>query len=150
MKFEDLEAIIAFAIDKEQEAIDFYTDLENKVKAVEVAEELLKMAEMERGHKKKLEDIDISKLAATPITEVKDLKLADYTVDAVITPEMNWADVINVAMHREFAAAKLYEDLAGMVSDTTTKQVLTNLMHEEKKHKLFLESVWDQEVLKEN
>ncbi len=150
MEPEKLKGIIDFAIDKEQEAIDFYNGLAERVKSDAVAAELRRLAQMELGHKTKLQNINPESFAAVQAPQVEDLKIADYTVEAIPHSEMTWPDILNIAMHREMAAAKLYRDLAASVGDPQVKQLFENLAGEEMKHKLYLESVWDQDVMKEN
>jgi rubrerythrin len=150
MSPEEIRSIIGFAIDKEQEAIEFYTDLAGRVKSEAIAEELLNLAQMERGHKAKLQNLDVDVFVASTPAPVKDLKIANYTVNAIPHQEMTWPDIINIAMHRELAAVNLYRDLASQVDDPTVKQLFENLAAEEQKHKLYLETIWDQDVMKEN
>lgn len=150
MQREDIDSIIQFAIDKEQEAIDFYTKLAGRVKFEAVAEELLKLASMERGHKEKLKNLDLDSFISSSVSQTKDLKIADYMVKALVTPEMSWQDVLNVAMHRELASVNLYQDLAVQVGDPTIKRLFEGLAGEEQKHKNYLETLWDQEVMKDN
>jgi len=150
MNAEEINSIIQFAIGKEQEAIDFYNDLASRVKSEAIAAELTRLAQMEHGHKVKLENINVNIFVESKPAEVKDLKIADYTVDAVPHANMTWPDIVNIAMHRELAAAKLYKDLAEQVDDAAVKSLFENLAAEEQKHKLYLETVWDQDVMKEN
>jgi rubrerythrin len=150
MQSENVNEIIQFAIGKEQEAIDFYTNLAGRVKLEAVAQELLKLADMERGHKHRLETLDVEAFIAVPAERPRDLKIANYMEKAVVTPDMDWQDILNVAMHRELAAANLYKDLAESTGDPKIKQLFEGLASEEQKHKLYLETLWDQEVMKEN
>lgn len=146
----DVKSIIAFAIEKEQEAIDFYTELAGRVKLEAVADELLRMADMEKSHREMLENLDVETFTNKPAEQVRDLRIADYTVDAVPNPEMSWPDIINIAMHRELASVKLYQDLAANVAEPAIKQLFNNLAVEEQKHKSYLETIWDEQVMKDN
>lgn len=150
MRKEEIRSIIDFAIGKEQEAVDFYSDLAGRVKSKGIAEELDRLAKMEMGHKKRLEELDLMVFTIREPDGVQDLKIANYTVDAVPHSDMSWEDVINVAMHRELAAANLYSDLAARVDDPAVKNLFENLASEEQKHKLYLETIWDRDVMKEN
>ncbi len=151
MEKEDIKSIIEFAIKKEQEAVDFYTDLATRVRIDAVRDELAHMAAMEVSHREKLRHIDLAKLIATATpSRTPDLKIANYTVDAIPHDDMSWQDVINIAMHRELAAANLYRDLAASTGDTALQQLFENLAEEEQKHKLYLETLWDEKVMKDN
>ncbi len=150
MSPDNIQNIIEFAIAREQEAIDFYTELARKVKIEAVAEELKKLAQMEMGHKAKLQSVDVYAFAQSKPAGVSDLKIADYVVPSAPTADMKWPDIINIAMHRELASVQLYKDLASRVADPALKRLFENLAAEEQKHKLYLETIWDEDVMKEN
>ena len=150
MKPDELAAFMKFAIDKEQEAADFYADLAGRVKSEAVARELMRFAAMETGHKRMLEKVDLDAFVAARPGVKRDLKIADYTVNALPHADMTWPDIVNIAMHRELAAMRLYSDLASLVDDPAVKALFERLAAEEQKHKLYFETVWDQDVMKEN
>ena len=98
MRFKE---IIDFAIAKEREAVDAYTAASEMVKRSNVKETLLGLAKQEEGHKRKLESIEPGKVSQAHIEKVPDLKIADYTDNAEITANMDYQDVLIVAMKRE-------------------------------------------------
>ena len=51
--------IIAFAIDKEQEAVDLYSDLAGRAQSPSGKILFKELADMERGHKTRLEKLDM-------------------------------------------------------------------------------------------
>jgi rubrerythrin len=146
----EIKNIIDFAIEKEKEAVDFYTDLATKVTVKALADELRKIATMEEGHRERLERMDVVLVAQSVPKEVPDLHLAEYVVDKKPTPDMSWPDIVNIAMHREQAAVNLYSDLEKLVTEPLSKQMFQNLAAEERSHKYFFEKIWDQEVLDSN
>lgn len=150
MRFDKLGDIIDFAIAKEEEAVAFYTEMAGKVKIDAVATELMKMAAMEEQHKEWLRTSSISLATNTVSVHVQNLKIAEYTVEPEVTPDMTWQDVINLAMHREASAVQLYNSLAELVADESAKEMFGNLAAEEARHKLYFESIWDDEVLTED
>lgn len=150
MKFDTIKSIIDFAIEKEQEAVDFYTDLAGKVKLKSIADELLKVANMEKGHKDKLQKMDLTAATSSAKSEAVNLKIADYLVEKRPEPDMQWQDLVQIAMQRELAAMNLYKNLAGLVEDGGVKQLLLNLSAEESEHKNYFEKIWDEEILTEN
>ena len=75
-----LKEIINFAVEKEQEAVDFYTEYEGKVKNQAITEELNKLADMERGHKKRLQNLEVETIGISEPEKVADLKIADNIV----------------------------------------------------------------------
>ncbi|MFH0811665.1 MAG: ferritin family protein [Pseudomonadota bacterium] len=150
MEFTELQDIIDFAIDKEQEAMDFYNELAVKVKEKAIAEELSKMALIEQSHRDWLKNMDVKAVAQNVPKPVQTLKIADYLVEKEPSPDMNWQDILHIAMKRELASMNLYTDLAKLVTDPTAKQMFQSLVAEESKHKLYFEKIWDEEILKDN
>lgn len=149
MSFNELQDIIDFAINKEQEAMDFYSDLANRVKNKAIAEELQKMVGVEQEHRDRLKAMDVGEASKTTAQPAQNLKIADYLVDLEPTPDMSWQDVVHVAMKRELAAMNLYTDLAKTVTDQNAKQMFENLAADESAHKLYFEKVWDDEIMKD-
>lgn len=147
---DDPQAVIDFAIEKEEEAIEFYNGLASKVKNKEVEGELLKIARMEEGHRDKLKKLDVSSGAGIDPVPVRDLKIANYLVEKEPTSDMSWQDVLTVAMKREQAAMELYSDMANVVKDPVVKQLFMDLAAEEKTHKFYFEAVYDDDVFREN
>ena len=150
MVTDSIRDIIDFAIEREQEACDFYTGLAGRVKLEAVASELMKMADMELWHRRKLESVDVGKFISEPADSVPDLKITDYTVNIKPSDDMSWPDIVNLAMHREMASVALYTDLAKMVTDPAVRSLFEHLTAEEEKHKFYLETIWDEEVMKGN
>ncbi len=150
MKREELQAIIDFAIDKEQEAVGFYNDLAGKVNVKAIAEELKKMAKMEENHRDRLKKMDAPAAASSAVKPVEDLKIADYLVEKKPRPDMSWQDLLQIAMNRELASMNLYTDLSKQVTDPNSKQLFKNLAEEERVHKFYFEKIWDEEVLTED
>lgn len=150
MEQNDLREAIEFAIEKEQEAADWYNDLAGNVKMKAIAEELKKMAAVEEGHRDRLKSMDVNAYTKTEVKPGIDLKIADYMVDKEPTPDMSWQDLLQIAMRRELAAMNLYTDLSKLTPDPATKQFFENLAAEEEGHKLFFEKTWDDEVLTDN
>jgi len=146
----ELKEIVNFAIDREQEAADFYYDLSKRSKVQGIKDELIKFAKMEEGHRDKLKSLDVEGIMNKDIEPVTNLKISDYMVDMTPTPDMTWQDILNIAMKRELASMNLYNALAAKAKSESLKQMFTSLSKEESKHKLYFETIYDDEILKEN
>ncbi len=148
-QFDSVDDILKFAINGEQEAYEFYTNLANQMDNPMMREVFEGFAKEEQGHKAKLQKIkeDNIKLA---LEYVEDLKLADYLIDAKPSPDMDYQEALILAMKKEKAAFKLYTILASMTNDINLRQVFLALAQEEAKHKLRFEIEYDDVVLKEN
>jgi rubrerythrin len=142
--------ILAFAIEKEQEAVDAYTAASEIVRRSNVREMLLDLARQEEGHKRKLQGIEPDKVDRAHIERVPDLRIADYADNVEITRDTNYQDVLIVAMKREEKAHNLYTALASNTSDEGLRKLFEVLAQEEAHHKLALEKEYDDHVLSSN
>jgi rubrerythrin len=143
-----VEDAIKFAIHKEQEAADFYTELASRVGRPEIKDELLSFAKVELGHKRRLENIDLENINFKPSKQ--DLKIVDYMVETEPTDNMSYEDVLKIAMERELSSMRLYADLAHLINEPDVKALFLKLSEEEGNHKNYFESIWDEKVLFEN
>ena len=82
--------------------------------------------------------------------KVLDLKIGETLVDVEIKPDLDYQEILILAMKAEKAAFKLYSDLASAVDDAAVKNVFLSLAQEEAKHKLRFEVEYDDNILKEN
>ena len=142
--------VIAFAIEKEQEAVDAYTTASSTVKRSHIKAMLLELAAQEERHKHKLQAIELERLESSHIADIPDLKIADYSDSVEITSDMDYQDVLSVAMKREEGAHNLYTILASNTTEPELKRLFELLAQEEAKHKLALEKEYDEHVLSEN
>ena len=143
--------IIEFAITKEQEAAEFYSDLAAKAK--NPAGKILfdELADMEKGHKTKLERLDMKYFDSQELKPPQDLKISDYLVDVELNPESTYQDILLCAAKRERAAFELYSNLARVYSSVPEiKKMFEVLSQEEATHKLRLEREYDDNVYKED
>ena len=94
MEKQNFDEIVQFAIDSEQEAVDAYTTASEIVTRKSVKDMLLGLARQEEMHKRKLQSIDRERVESAAIVEVPDLKIADYTDDVTVTPNMGYQDIL--------------------------------------------------------
>ena len=145
------EEIINFAMDREREAVEFYKDLQTKVKFKTQKDMLLELQHMEEGHITVLKNLLNKEYETIQLKdEIQDLKISDCLVEKEPSNNMDYQDILIVAMKREEKSTKLYKDLAGQVDDEQTKKILLRLSQEEAGHKLKFEKLYDEEILKEN
>ena len=148
--FNNSEEILDFAIDREQEAHDFYADLAGKATVIAMKETFLQFSKEELGHKRKLEGIKAGKRALLPPKNVTDLKIGDYLVDVEPEGDLDYQKALILAMKREKAAYKLYTDVANLTDDNDLKLLFLSLAQEEAKHKLRFEVEYDDIILRHN
>ncbi|MBU4485638.1 MAG: ferritin family protein [Candidatus Delongbacteria bacterium] len=150
MKKDDFNAIIDFAVDREKEAVEFYQYLQTKSKFAEIKEMLKDLEEMEKGHIGTLEKVREKGIKEVKVNKVNDLHIADYMADIEPSPEMDYQNILIVAMKREEKSKELYEDLAVRFAGTDIEKLLLKIASDESGHKLKFEILYDEHVLKEN
>jgi len=150
MQFNSVDEILNFAIRKEQEAHDFYTDIANKAKREPMKQVFLGYAKEELGHKAKLEGVKAGKQLISSQQKVMDLKLGDTLVDIEVAPDLSYQDALILAMKAEKNAFILYTSLAEASPNAAVADLFLSLAQEEAKHKLRFELEYDEYVLKDN
>ena len=150
MTKEKFNEVINFAIAGEKEAIKFYQELQGKVKFQAQIEMLKEFEDMEKGHILILENIRNKGFKKIEIKEVTDLHISDYIVDVGPSEDMNYQDILIIAMKKEEKANKLYTEMANNFPGTELEQLFRRLAAEEAEHKLKFEKLYDNEILKEN
>ena len=144
-----IDEILDYAIEREQEAVDFYTDLAGRGKDW-MRDLLMGFAQEEAQHKGKLMAVKKGKKLLSSKSRVTDLKIADYLVEVEPTDDINLQDALILAMKREKAAFRLYSDLAARVDDAELRELFLGLAQEEAKHKLHFETQYDEQMLRDN
>jgi rubrerythrin len=150
MTLQNADEILDYAIDREQEAHDFYIDLAEKVDQPGMKDLFKEFAAVEMGHKNTLESIKKGKTLLKSSEKVLDLKIAEYVVDVDPNEELDYQKALILAMKREKAAFRLYLDLARSTDDPEVKKTFEALANEEAKHKLRFEIEYDDVILAEN
>ncbi len=150
MELDTVEKILDFAIEREEEAAVFYTDLAAKMDQQHMKDVFLGFAKEEKGHKAKLEAVKGGHELVLEKRKILDLKMADYLKDVKPTSGMTYQQALITAMKAEKAAFKLYSDLAEAAEKQSMKELFLALAQEEARHKLRFEIEYDQEILTEN
>ncbi|MCX6250030.1 MAG: ferritin family protein [Bacteroidetes bacterium] len=149
-EFKTLNEILIFAINAEQEAVDFYVGLAVKSKNEQMKKVFAAFAVEEMKHKSRLLAIKENNIFRMTDEKVQDLKIADYLENVAVSPEMTYQDALIVAMKKEKNAFKLYLLLSEQAGDPAMKDLFLSLAQEEAKHKLRFELEYDEFILREN
>lgn len=150
MKLDSIDSILDFAIEKEEDAFQFYNDLAGKMQRPHMKQIFEQFAKEEKGHKAKLQAVKEGKLLMPAQQKVMDLKIGDNLVDVELDAEIDYQQALILAMKAEKAAYKLYNDLAAATDDHNLRATFLTLAQEEAKHKLRFEVEYDEYVLKDN
>lgn len=148
--FESVNAALDFAIEREQEAVDFYEALAEQTDNAALKKTLTSFARVEAAHKTKLQAAKAGGTVSGGTGSVIDMKVGDYLVDVQPGPNMSVQDALVIAMKREQAARDLYTDLAGAVSDPAMQTLFNKLAREEAAHKLTFETAYEDHFLADN
>ena len=145
MNFKSIDEILGFAIEKEKEAVAFYTDLSKKESTDALTLTFRELAQEEAKHVKLLTTIskDQSAIKTYELKNVPNLKISDYLVDIEYSEGMVMQDILVLAMKREEMAVKLYTQLAMGAVDAESAKLFKLLVQEESKHKLTFEKLYD-------
>jgi rubrerythrin len=149
-KFNSIDDVLDFAINAEQEAVDFYNQLATNAKTEDMRHVFTSFAQEEIEHKARLTKIKKEGSFKVEPEKIEDLKISDYMVDVKATPDMSYSEALVLAMRKEKAAFKLYYDLAIRAENEPMRDVFLSLAQEESKHKLRFEIEYDEYVLREN
>ena len=148
--WDSIDDLLDFTIDKEQEAVEFYTDLAEKADNPAMRTVFAEFADVEKGHKARLQRVKKEGDLNPSASKVLDLKIADYLVDVEPEPGMNYQQALIIAMKREQASHDLYTDLAAATDEKDVRDLMLALAQEEARHKLRFETEYDEYVLKDN
>ena len=74
---------------------------------------------------------------------ITDIKRSDYAVDVKYSKGMNYSDLLMLAMKQEEKALALYNKLLEEAHTDDSKKLFKMLCQEEAKHKLSLETLYD-------
>lgn len=145
MNFESFEDILNYAIEKEKEAVEFYDDISRQEPYASAKEIFREFAEEEKKHVDMLENLgrDRDKLSEYRLEWIPDLKRSDYMVDMQYEKGMHYISILKLAMKREEKALKLYRELQKKVDNEDDIKLFNILRQEEAKHKLALETLYD-------
>lgn len=148
--FNTIDEILDFAMDEEQKAVEFYSELALKAKTKDMKAVFEDFAKEEVSHKVRLLKIKEEGIKEYESAEVTDLKISDYVTRVKVEPDMSYEQALVVAMNKEKATFRLYIALAEKAPNEELKGVFMDLAQEESKHKLRFEVEYDDMVYREN
>jgi len=150
LEFKTAGEALDFAISKEEEASRFYAEWAERLTNNAIREVFLEFSQVELKHKEKLLAAKSGSISLEPQHGVTDLKLTDYFRETAPSPGMTYQDALLVAVQKERAAYETYAQLASAYGASELGQLFEALAEEESKHKLKLESFYDDTFMKED
>lgn len=142
---------IDFAIEKEAEMAAYYDQLAGLAERYGSRQTFDELAAMERHHKELLEKLDMEKVPEKTKHVTPDLKISDYLHDVKFSSDISYQDVLIMAMKAEEKSHKLYISLASNYeTGSEIYRLFDFLAEQEAKHKLMIETEYEENVLKED
>ncbi len=99
-QFKNADEILVFAIEQEQKAVDFYTELAKVAVSEEMKKVFVEFAGEEIRHKQRLTIIREEGVFTMPKQQVTDLKIADYIVEVKPSGKLSYEEAL-VSGHEE-------------------------------------------------
>lgn len=142
--------IIEFAREKEVEAVEFYQHCSKTAEKPAMQEVFLELADEEKRHVKMLDRFDPEKVEKMQIKDVPDMKISDYLVDLEFRPDMDYQELLILAMKREEASYKLYTKMSADGTSPEVIKLFKVLAQEELRHKNRIQREYDEVILRDN
>lgn len=149
---DDLAELLDSAIYKEVASQAFYEAGQNKTQDTAARALMQELAKEELGHMQKLKKLKEQGLPAQDWhrEKVPNLKISEYLVGADTLEGAGLQDTLISAIKREQQAVEFYSKMTGIMRDEEAKRLCEGLAHEELKHKLRLELLYDDLFYGEN
>jgi rubrerythrin len=142
--------ILNFAIEREIEAANFYHEMQGRSKFDSSKEMFRDLENMEWGHANALERYKKGDVENFTPPKIMNLNISEFLEEPVVTSDLLYQEALIIAMKREDSSKRLYLAIAGESEDTATKNFFMKLASEEEKHKLLLETQYDEIIYTEN
>jgi len=142
---DELDELMDTAIYKEIASQAFYIAGQNKTEDPGARALMRELAQEELKHARWLEALKEKGLGEEGWHQerVADLMISDYLTGGDSLEGAGVQDTLLFAMKREQQSVEFYSRMMGMVRDETAKHLCERLVHEELKHKLKLEILYD-------
>jgi rubrerythrin len=134
--------IIELAISKEQQDIDFYMDLSDRMEDPLMKDVFKTLSDEEREHKELLE-LELMKLGRVVGPREFDFDWMEPEIDSVSLEGIGYLDALELAIDREEADFRMYSEMAVLSRDGEAKNMLFELAQQEVIHKLRLQSQYN-------
>ena len=139
--------VVDFAIQKEENAMEFYRKCAERAKNPGIKEFFKEMVTEEQSHRDMLRNLDSLNLDKVELKEVENLKISDYLVDVTFSDKITYQEALILAMKKEEKALAFYSGWKNKCMSEKASKLFQLLENEEEKHKRKLERLYDDEIL---
>lgn len=148
--FRTFEEIIDYAIDKEMNEIEFYSDLAERMDRKNVRQLFKNIALEKTARMLRLEKMKDLKMEFD-VNEIQDLKIAGSLEDVDYTKsDLSYQEALILAMKKEKEKFKFYSSMAETAVNKECRDTFLALANEEARQKLKFEIEYDEFILVEN
>lgn len=141
------ERLVNLAIQREEEAYDFYMKAANEAEFKSSMKLLHDLAKQEMTHKEKLQKALKAGVCETFTCETQEeldkIDLSQYLIDIPLKSSSSPQDVLIVAIKREDASQSFYKALSELTGSGVHRSVFETLAGEEEVHKTRLQNMYD-------
>jgi rubrerythrin len=134
--------ILKMAINRENEAFNFYMTTSGKVKDRNFKKLFDELAGDERKHRATLENLLAKGVAKIRFAPGVDYKVGDALASPPLSPDLKPLDGLVLAIRKELEAMQMYTRLAAVAADAAEKDLFTELVNMERGHKSRLEDIY--------
>ncbi len=134
-----IDEVLEFAIAREVEAHELYMYIAQHVKTLVMRKVCEEFAKEELEHKAKLEFEMMKAGKVVSQSEQPVLNISDYIGEQGDPIDMNYRELLVFAIKKEETSIRLYSDLANIVGEEESREVLLALANEENQHRLRFE-----------
>jgi len=150
MTITEFNEILNFAVEREQEAVAFYRELQKEARFADQKEMLKELEDMEMGHIVVIESIRKKGVKPEDIQKTPNLQISEYLSKDLDEDELTYQNILIKAMKREENSYKLYTEMSQKFSDQEISTLFKRLASDEAKHKLHFEQLYDDFISKGN
>lgn len=147
-----LNDVLKVGIEKEEDAVEFYTKAAGIIKNPGTSEMLKDFAVEEQKHVTLLKDAQKSKTMESVGSKAlpQSMDLTKYLVSETITEDSTPQDIMIIAMKREDSAVSFYTEQMTNFEGTDIAEVFQSLCNMEKEHKERLEAEYEKVFMPDN
>jgi len=151
-EFGSLQEILDFAVTRERQAQAMYVAYSRATDRKSFSQLLLTMADMEREHERRLEELKGKRAWAPALSGPASVRftLEEPFKEIVFSPDMEYGDFLVLVIRKETEAEELYLQLEGLASAAEARRLFRHLAGEEKKHRDWAQERFDRDVRRDN
>jgi rubrerythrin len=106
------------------------------------------LAQEEQKHRQILEGVEKKDVSEYKLGKIPNLKIGDFVEEQRFSPDMDYASALRLAIKREEYSLKLYDHMTQGTDEPELKKLFLVLAQEESRHKLRLETEYDENILR--